>query len=94
MLRNRATETEFFLENSVSLCVLHLVHLVNGSGHFGVSFYEPVKMVDLEIELPSTKPPKSVRSLVSGETCAYSRSDDLLTIQIPQLSLFEAIEIV
>ena len=93
MLRNRATATEFFRQNSVALCVLHLVHLVNGSGHFGVSFYEPVKMVDLEIELPSTKSPKSVRSLVSGETCAYSWSDDLLTIQIPQLSLFEAIEI-
>ena len=71
-----------------------LVHLVNGSGHFGVSFYQPVKMVDLEIELPSAKPPKSVRSLVSGETCAYSLSDDLLTVQIPELSLFEAIEIV
>ena len=71
-----------------------LVHLVNGSGHFGVSFYQSVKMVDLKIELPSTKSPKSVRSLVSGKTCAYSRSDDLLTIQVPELSLFEAIEIV
>ena len=71
-----------------------LVHLVNSSGHFGVSFYPPVKMVDLEIELPSAKPPKSVRNLVSGKTCAYSRSGDLLTIQIPELSLFEAIEIV
>ena len=71
-----------------------LVHLVNGSGHFGVSFYEPVKITDLEIELPSAESPKSVRSLVSGETCAYSRSDDLLTIQVPELSLFEAIEIV
>jgi hypothetical protein len=71
-----------------------LVHLVNGSGHFGVSFYQPVKMVDLEIELPSVQPPKSVRSLVSGETCVYNWSDDLLTIQIPELGLFEAIEIV
>ena len=71
-----------------------LLHLVNGSGHFGVSFYPPIKMVDLEIELPSAKPPKSVRSLVSGEACAYSRSDDLLTVQIPELGLFEAIEIV
>ena len=51
-------------------------------------------MVDLEIELPSAKQPKLVRSLVSGKTCAYNRSDDLLTIQIPELRLFEAIEIV
>ena len=71
-----------------------LVHLVNGSGHFGVSFYPPVKMVDLEIELPSPKSPKLVRSLVSGETCTFDWSDNLLTIQIPELRLFEAIEIV
>jgi hypothetical protein len=93
MLRNRATATEFFRQNSVALCVLHLVHLVNGSGHFGVSFYQPVKMADLEIELPSAKPPKSVRSLVSRETYSHDWSSDLLTIQIPQLSLFEAIEV-
>ena len=37
-----------------------LVHLVNGSGHFGVSFYEPVKMVDLEIELLSSEAAKVV----------------------------------
>ncbi len=50
-------------------------------------------MADLEIELSSAQSPKSVRSLVSGETCVHSWLDDLLTIQIPQLSLFEAIEV-
>jgi len=70
-----------------------LLHLVNGSGHFGVSFYAPVVMTNLEVALPYAREPQSVRSLPRNQACDYRWEEGLLTVHIPELELFEAVRI-
>jgi len=70
-----------------------LLHLVNASGHFGVSFFEPLPMTDIVINVPLDTSPVAVKALVSGN-CSYEWYEDVLMVRIPQLGLFEALEIV
>jgi len=73
-----------------------LLHLVNGTGHFGVTFYEPVTLSDLEVKLPAGTVPQavtSVASLVTGKEYSYELNDGQLTVKLDKLSLFDAIRI-
>ena len=71
-----------------------LLHMVNGSGHFGVSFYPPAVMSDLTVVVPCAAAPHSVSSLVTGAACETDYADGRLTVRVPRLELFEAIKIV
>ena len=70
-----------------------LVHLVNGPGHFGVSFYAPITMADLTIEFAADARPASVRSLVAQSDYPWTWTDGSLAITVPRLELFDAIVI-
>ena len=70
-----------------------LVHLVNASGHFGVSFFEPIAITDICLNLPYDRLPAEVRCLVSGKLCEYEWVDHSLALHIPRLDLFEAVQI-
>jgi len=70
-----------------------LVHLVNGSGHFGTSFFAPVPMHEVTVTLPDAPQPRAVRSLASDQPCPYTWQEGQLTLQVGRLGLFEALEI-
>jgi len=70
-----------------------LLHLVNGSGHFGVSYFAPVPMRDLEVTVPYDGEPSAVTGLASDRECPWSWSGGQLTIRVPELRLFEALKI-
>jgi hypothetical protein len=70
-----------------------LLHLVNGSGHFGVTFFAPVSMTDIEVSVRYEGSPSSVRSLVTGEDYGFRVEGDALAIMVPRLELFEAIKV-
>jgi hypothetical protein len=70
-----------------------LVHLVNTSGHFGVSFFAPILMSDLEVTVPYPQPAQQVRGLVSGAPYMHQWADGRLTVQVPRLGNFEAIHV-
>ncbi|MEZ4867364.1 MAG: beta-galactosidase trimerization domain-containing protein [Caldilineaceae bacterium] len=70
-----------------------LVHLVNTSGHFGVSFYAPVTMSDVSVSVLYDHAPQSVRGLVSGQDHDHTWQDGTLTIQVEKLGAFEALRI-
>ena len=70
-----------------------LVHLVNHSGHFGVSFFAPAVLTDLRVELSWKSKPRTVKSLVTGAAAAHAWSGGKLTITVPRLELFEAFKI-
>lgn len=71
-----------------------LLHLVNGSGHYGVSFFAPAVMSDLTVVVPCEAAPRSVTSLVTGTSPETAYADGRLTVRIPRLELFDAIKIV
>jgi hypothetical protein len=70
-----------------------LLHLVNGSGHFGTTFYAPVPMCDVEVSIPCAAAPRGVTSLVTGETVAFDFAEGTLSLTVPRLELFEALQI-
>ena len=71
-----------------------LVQLVNGSGHFGTSFYQPVEMNGLVILLPLSKPPSGVRCLNGAEvTYDYDEGARILKIGLDRFDFFEAVRI-
>jgi hypothetical protein len=68
-----------------------LLHLVNGSGHFGTTFYEPVPMYDLNVVLPWESKPGKAISLVSGDSVSLSYASNTLTVSVARLELMEAV---
>jgi len=70
-----------------------LVHLVNGSGHFGTTFYAPVPMFDLIVSVLCETAPSRVTSLVTGTEIAFTCAGGTLNLMVPRLDLFEALEI-
>jgi len=70
-----------------------LLHLVNISGHFGVSFYAPLPMHNLEVTLPCPDKPSTARSLADGQPIAFDWRAGQLTLQVAELGLFQAIEV-
>jgi hypothetical protein len=70
-----------------------LLHLVNATGHFGVSFYPPATLTDLTVTTPCPSRPASVTGLVSGRPCDFHWQHGQLTVIIARLELFEAIQI-
>ena len=71
----------------------HVLHLVNGSGHFGVSYVEPVTMHDLEVVVPYEGEPAEVAALVAGMPLEWQARGGHLTVRVPRLGLFEAMTI-
>lgn len=72
---------------------VHLLHLVNGSGHRGVSCVEPVTMRDLEVVLPYRGEPGEVTGLVGDRELEWHVANGRLNIWVPELGLFEAVRI-
>jgi len=71
-----------------------LVHLVNGSGHFGTSFYAPVPMHHVQVEIPCSAQPRHVTSLVTEKAVPSQFANGTLSMTVPRLDLFEALQIV
>ncbi|MFO7917924.1 MAG: beta-galactosidase trimerization domain-containing protein [Anaerolineae bacterium] len=71
-----------------------LLHLVNGSGHFGVTFFAPSVMEDVEVSLSfSYDESISAKSLLYDEMYDVDLEEDRLVIHIPKLELFDALKI-
>jgi hypothetical protein len=70
-----------------------LLHLVNGSGHFGVTFFASGTMEDIEVSLPFSYESVSAKSLVHDETYEVDLEEGGLVIHVPELELFDAIKI-
>jgi hypothetical protein len=68
-----------------------LIHLVNTSGYFGVSFFPPLPMHDVEVAVERERAPKRVRSLVTEREYDFAYEDRTLTIYVPRLRAFDAI---
>jgi hypothetical protein len=71
------------------------VHLVNDSGFFCGSYFEPLALQDLTAEIPwNGKAPSSVKSMVTGKEVRYETAEGKLTLFFDTLKLFEAVKII
>jgi hypothetical protein len=72
---------------------VHLLHLVNASGHRGDSCVDPVTIHDVEVAIEYAGEPSGVAGLVAERELTWRTADGLLTVHLPELQLFEAIRI-
>ena len=70
-----------------------LIHLVNGSGHFGNTFYAPIPLHDVQLRIALPRQPRTVRGLRADQPLPFTWADGQLNVQVPALGLFEAIEV-
>lgn len=71
------------------------VRLVNASGHFGTTFYPPIRLSDAGFSLPCPEKPADVRLVVSeGAGPEWSWVEGVLTVRIHETGLFEVVRIV
>ncbi len=62
------------------------VHFVNGSGHFGNSFFEPAVLQDQTVTIPWNDQEADVQNLDEPGNVKISYEDDRLIITVPRLS--------
>jgi hypothetical protein len=70
-----------------------LIHLVNGSGHFGNTFYAPIPLHDVRLRIALARQPRAVRGLRADQPLPFTWAGGQLDVQVPALGLFEAIEV-
>ncbi|MBR5094221.1 MAG: beta-galactosidase [Oscillospiraceae bacterium] len=64
---------------------LEVIHLVNASGHFGNSFFDPATLCDQTVTIPWSRETASCENLDEPGDLRYSLIDGELTITIPRL---------
>ena len=69
------------------------VQLVNNSGCFGLSFFDPIPMYGCRLEIPSGQPPKAIISLKSGKSIPFEYRDSLIHLELEELTEYEAVTI-
>ena len=69
----------------------HLLTMVNNSGHFGLSFFEPVPMTGRKIEFAWEHPVTKAISLVHKKELAFRQESGRIQISIGELNAFDAI---
>ena len=62
------------------------VHFVNGSGHFGSSFFEPEVLADQTVAIPWEKATARCENLDEPGNLIYALKNGVLTITVPKLS--------
>ena len=70
-----------------------LVQLVNATGHFGTSYFEPVPVRDIRIELCNDRKVESVNTICSGKALEFKQEDGKLSFTLPELNDYECIRI-
>lgn len=70
-----------------------VVQLVNGTGHFGNSFFAPVTIADVKISIPWNGKEPSCKSYVHESNVVHEFDNNVLILKIKRLGAYEVIEI-
>lgn len=70
------------------------VQLVNNSGCFGLSFFNPIPLYRCKLEIPVSVEPKSATSLKTGQKVSYEYKDGIAYLELDELQEYDAVTIV
>lgn len=70
-----------------------MVHLVNNSGHFGCSYFEPIPVRDIRLKIRMESKPTAIFLLTGGNAPQYRWEDGYLFLSVEFLDTFAAIDI-
>ena len=68
-----------------------LVQLINGSGHFGTSYFDPIPIQKIAIAVETPKKITKVQSLQTGQDLPFEIRDGKVFFQLPILKDFECV---
>jgi hypothetical protein len=68
-----------------------VVQMVNISGHYGNSYYEPLPVYDITLNVPVEEEVLSVRALQSGQKLDWTKIKSGAQIKLPVLNAYEAV---
>jgi hypothetical protein len=68
-----------------------VVQLVNISGHYGNSYFEPLPIHDIGLQIPCLAPVTSARTLWSKETPRFNQANGFVELTLPCLKEYEAV---
>ncbi len=69
------------------------VQLVNNSGCFGLSFFDPAPMYQCGLEIPSHRMPKAAASIKTGRSYDFEYRNDTIYFWIDELMEYDAVDI-
>ncbi len=67
--------------------------MVNNSGSFGLSYFDPLPVHDCPLRIPSDKRPVKAESIVNGKEVPFEFKDGTIFITVDRLNEYEAIKI-
>jgi hypothetical protein len=70
-----------------------MIHLINGTGHFGCSFFEPVEVRDINLRVALNKEPSELKSLVTKKSIPFIWKEGYVLFRIDRLGEIEAINV-
>ncbi len=70
-----------------------IVQFVNGTGHFGNSFFDPVELMDQSMEIPWDKSEAECHTLLVKDNCIATNMGEKLKLTVNRLGFYEAIVI-
>jgi hypothetical protein len=70
-----------------------VVQLVNISGHYGNSYYEPLAALDILLHVPAAAQVQTVRTLRGKETLPFKQNGGFVDLTLPCLKEYEAVVI-
>ena len=68
-----------------------VVHLVNNSGHFGNSYYEPLPVANIPLKIPFDGTAGSVKTLSNRQELQFDQKDGFVHVILPELREYEGI---
>lgn len=68
-----------------------LVQMVNSSGFWGNSFFEPLPVRLVTLQIPAQEQPGTVKSLQQGASIPFTWSDGVLHLTLPELKEYDAL---
>ena len=70
-----------------------MVQFVNGSGHFGNSFFDPVEIENASVEIPWNEKDAICRTLYKNDNVLCEKKENSLKLTVKKLGFYEAIEV-
>jgi hypothetical protein len=70
-----------------------LAQLVNHSGHSGTSYFKPIPVAGVALDLPLAETVTSAHSLVDGRSVPFAQADGRVRLAVGQIGEFESIKL-
>jgi hypothetical protein len=70
-----------------------LVQLVNQSGHFGTSYFKPIPVDGIVVDIPMEEKVLSAQSLIDGRSVPFKQTNGRIHLEVNRIGEFESVKL-